>query len=89
MKQQRHCVADLALYEYLRRRLTERALPLGLIPLWAILGAKSDFLRLSADDYIQDSDQRLAARETRGQSYIEIVGGVDGTNIYLSSKTTH
>ncbi len=81
MKHQRHCVADLALYEYLRRRLTERALPLGLIPLWAILGAKSDFLRLSADDYIQDSDQRLAARETRGQSYIEIVGGVDGTNI--------
>ncbi len=78
MKQQRHCVADLPLYEYLRRRLSERDLPLGLIPLWALLAGASDFLRLSADEYIHDSDQKLADRETVGQSYVEIVGGVTG-----------
>jgi hypothetical protein len=27
IKQQRHCVADLSLYEFLRQRLTERNLP--------------------------------------------------------------
>jgi hypothetical protein len=74
-------VADLPLYEYLRRRLTERDLPLGLIPLWALLAGASDFLRLSADEYIHDSDQKLADRETAGQSYVEIVGGVTGKNI--------
>ncbi len=78
VKQERHCVADLPLYEYLRRRLTERDLPLGLIPLWALLAGVSDFLRLSADEYIHDSDQKLADRETVGQSYVEIVGGVTG-----------
>jgi hypothetical protein len=81
VKQQRHCVADLPLYEYLRRRLTERSLSLGLIPLWALLAGVSDFLRLSADEYIHDSDQKLADRETVGQSYVEIVGGVTGKNI--------
>ncbi len=84
MKQQRHCVADLPLYEYLRRRLTERDLPLGLIPLWALLAGASDFLRLSADEYIHDSDQKLADRETVGQSYVEIVGGVTGKNITMT-----
>jgi hypothetical protein len=80
VKQERHCVADLPLYEYLRQRLTERSLPLGLIPLWALLAGASDFLRLSADEYIHDSDQKLADRETVGQSYVEIVGGVTGKN---------
>ena len=76
-------MADLSLYEFLRRKLTERDLPLGLIPLWAILNSVSDFLRLSADEYIQDSDQKQWAKEKAGLSYSEIEGGVSGTSIQL------
>ena len=80
MNSQRHCVlADISLYEHLRRRLSERGLTPGLIPLWAILSGTSDFLRLSADEYI-DADQKQFAKEKQGQSMVEIVGGAEGNH---------
>jgi hypothetical protein len=58
--------------------MDDPCLQVGLIPLWAILQSASDFLRLSADEYIQDSDQKQWDKEKAGQSFVEIVGGVTG-----------
>jgi hypothetical protein len=46
--------------------------------LWSILQAVQSFLPLSIDEFITDSDQKVWINATRGQTFVEIVGGAEG-----------